>query len=115
LLTTESGKPFESGASFGNWFRDRCEEAGVPARAHGLRKTGPTLAAQAGASASELMAMWGWSTLAQAELYTKSANRAVLGGSAASKLMLGYQGMAQTENTIPRTSEPSAGTGRKAE
>lgn len=114
FLTTETGKPFKSGASFGNWFRDRCEEAGVPSRAHGLRKTGPVLAAQAGASASELMAMWGWATLAQAEHYTRSADKVILGGSAASKLMAGYTEMVQKGNTIPRTSEPGAGTERKA-
>lgn len=115
FLVTESGQPFSSGASFGNWFRDRCEEAGVPSRAHGLRKTGPVLAAQAGASASELMAMWGWATLAQAELYTRSANKEILGGSAASKLMAGYTEMVQNGNVIPRTSEPGAGIERKAE
>ncbi|WP_193336201.1 tyrosine-type recombinase/integrase [Devosia beringensis] len=109
LLVTERGTAFESSNSFGNWFRDRCEEAGVPSRAHGLRKTGPTLAAQAGASASELMAMWGWSTLAQAEHYTRSASKEVLGGSAASKLMAGYQ----TENAISRISDGSAVTARK--
>lgn len=114
FLATETGKPFSSGASFGNWFRDRCEEAGVPSRAHGLRKTGPVLAAQAGATASELMAMWGWATLAQAEHYTRSANKEILGGSAASKLMAGYNEMVQTGNAIPRTSKPGAGKERKA-
>ena len=114
FLVTEAGKPFKSGASFGNWFRDRCEEAGVPSRAHGLRKTGPVLAAQAGATANELMAMWGWATLAQAEHYTRSADKEILGGSAASKLMAGYTEMVQSGNAIPRTSEPGAGTGRKA-
>lgn len=113
FLITEHGKPFRSGASFGNWFRERCDEAGVPARAHGLRKTGPVLAAQAGATASELMAMWGWATLAQAEHYTRSASKEILGGSAASKLMAGYTEMVQSGNAIPRTSEPGAGTGRK--
>lgn len=114
LIKTETGNPFKSGASFGNWFRDRCDEAGVPSRAHGLRKTGPVLAAQAGATASELMAMWGWATLAQADHYTKSASKEVLGGSAASKLMAGYTEMVQSGNAIPRTSEPGAGTERKA-
>lgn len=109
FLVTELGKPFSSGASFGNWFRDRCEEAGVPARAHGLRKTGPALAAECGATASELMAMWGWSTLAQAELYTKSANREILGGSAAAKLMSGYTNLVQSGNNIPRTFDGGAG------
>jgi hypothetical protein len=38
LLTTQTGKPF-SAAGFGNWFRDRCNEAGLPhCSAHGLRK-----------------------------------------------------------------------------
>lgn len=112
FLTTERGQPFASGASFGNWFEDRCKEAGVTARAHGLRKLGPTLAAEAGATASELMAMWGWTTLEQAELYTRSANRQLLGGAAAAKLMAAFSG-AQTENNIPRTFDVGAGISKK--
>ncbi|MGC1354424.1 MAG: tyrosine-type recombinase/integrase [Xanthobacteraceae bacterium] len=40
FLTTSSGRPFKTAASFGNWFRDRCNEAGLPTgiSAHGLRK-----------------------------------------------------------------------------
>jgi integrase len=38
-LVNEWGRPFTD-AGFGNWFRDRCIEAGVPGRAHGLRKAG---------------------------------------------------------------------------
>lgn len=115
FLVSETGQPFASGASFGNWFKERCDEAEVPSRAHGLRKTGPVMAAQAGASASELMAMWGWATLAQAEHYTRTANKEILGGSAASKLMTGYTDMVQSGNTTPRTSESGAGIGRKVE
>jgi integrase len=39
FLTTSFGKPFAK-AGFGNWFRDRCNEAGLPKgiSAHGLRK-----------------------------------------------------------------------------
>jgi integrase len=38
LLTTQGGKPF-SAAGFGNWFRDRCDKAGLQhCSAHGLRK-----------------------------------------------------------------------------
>lgn len=103
FLISETGGAFASGASFGNWFRDRCTEAKVSARAHGLRKLGPALAAESGASALELMAMWGWTTLAQAELYTRSANRRILGDSAASKLLAGYEESAQNANAIPRT------------
>jgi integrase len=114
FLVTERGNPFSSGASFGNWFEDRCKEAEVDVRAHGLRKLGPTLAAEAGATASELMAMWGWTTLEQAELYTRSASRQVLGDAAAAKLMAAYS-VAQTENNIPRTFDAGAGMEKKAE
>lgn len=107
LLVTEKGEPFASAASFGNWFAERCREAGVSARAHGLRKLGSTLAAEAGATAHELMAMWGWTTLAQAELYTKAIDRKRLGAMAATKLLLGFE--VQTANDIPRTSDEGAG------
>lgn len=113
FLTSGTGQPFASAASFGNWFRDRCIEAEVPARAHGLRKLGTALAAEAGASANELMAMFGWTTLEQPELYTRSANREILGDSAASKLLTGYHALVQTETNIPRTSETGAGIAEK--
>lgn len=90
FLLTDWGRPFASGASFGNWFEERCKEAKVAARADGLRKLGPTLAAEWGATSQELMAMWGWTTLAQAELYTRSANRRKLGDQAAEKLLAGF-------------------------
>lgn len=111
FLVSERGEPFASGASFGNWFADRCGEAKVSGRAHGLRKLGPTLAAEFGASAHELMAMWGWVTLEQAELYTKSANRERLGASAATKLQAGYDEL--IANNTPRTFETGAGIERK--
>lgn len=111
LLVTEHGLPFASSASFGNWFADRCREAGVSARAHGLRKLGSTLAAEQGASAHELMAMWGWTTLAQAELYTRAADRKRLGTTAASKLMAGFA--EQKANSIPRTFDEGAGMEQK--
>ena len=40
FVVTEQGKPF-SVEGFGNWFRDRCKEVGLPhCTAHGLRKAG---------------------------------------------------------------------------
>jgi len=75
FLVTSRGTPFGSAASLGNWFRDACVAAAVPGRLHGLRKAGATIAADAGASAHELMAMFGWKRLAEAELYTEAANR----------------------------------------
>jgi hypothetical protein len=41
----------------GNWFRDACEAASVPSRAHGMRKAGATRAANNGATEAELEAI----------------------------------------------------------
>lgn len=73
-LVTTFGKPFTANG-FGNWFRRKCVKAGVPGRAHGLRKLGATILADNGASAHQLMAVFGWDTLKQAEVYTRAADR----------------------------------------
>lgn len=74
-LVTDFGKPFTS-QGFGNWFRKQCDEAGLPhCSAHGLRKAGATIAAEAGATEHELMAMFGWESPMQAAIYTRKANR----------------------------------------
>lgn len=88
FLTTERGKPFSSAASFGNWFAKQVKDAGLPdeCRAHGLRKAGATIAADEGASAHELMAMFGWSRLGMAELYTREADKKRLARSASERL-----------------------------
>lgn len=75
FLATAGGMPFRSAASFGNWFGKACRAADVPGRAHGLRKAGATIAAEAGASAHQLMAMFGWTKLEEAERYTRGADR----------------------------------------
>jgi integrase len=78
FLVTEYGKAFTS-AGFGNWFRTRCDEAELfGLSAHGVRKAAATRAAENGATAHQLMAMFGWLTLKQAELYTRLAERARL-------------------------------------
>lgn len=75
FLVTAHGKPFTA-AGFGNWFRDRCNEAGLPhCSAHGVRKAAAARAADNGATTHELMAMFGWLNLRMAEHYTKAANR----------------------------------------
>jgi len=67
FLVTEQGKPFTE-AGFTNWFRDRCAEAALPDRsAHGLRKASATRAAENGATTHQLMAIFGWLTIKQAE------------------------------------------------
>jgi integrase len=81
FLMNDWGRPFTD-AGFGNWFRDRCVEAGVPGRAHGLRKAGATIAANNGATSRQLMAIFGWETLKEAERYTRSADQLRLAESA---------------------------------
>ena len=75
FVVTDQGRPFTV-AGFGNWFRERCNEAGlVHCSAHGLRKSAATVAAENGATAHELMAIFGWLTLQEAERYTRAAER----------------------------------------
>jgi hypothetical protein len=88
-LTTERGTPFGSAASFGNWFADRCKEAGVPGRAHGLRKASAIRHALHGATAHELMAWHGWKTIQEAQEYVEQANKMKLIDNAAAKLISG--------------------------
>jgi integrase len=77
FLVNDWDRPFTDGG-FGNWFRDRCVEAGVPGRAHGLRKAGATIAANNGATSRQLMAIFGWDTLKEAERYTRGADQRLL-------------------------------------
>ena len=42
--------------------------------AQGLRKAGAKIAAESGATTHQLMLIYGWETLKQAEIYTREAN-----------------------------------------
>jgi integrase len=75
FLATEKGTPFTSAASLGMWFGKACRAAKVPGRLHGLRKAGATIAAEHGATVHQLMAMYGWMKMDEAELYTREADR----------------------------------------
>lgn len=88
FLVAERGRPFQAPESFGAWFRKRCDEAGLPdeCTAHGVRKAGATIAANNGASAHELMAMYAWSRISMAERYTKAADHTRLARSAAERI-----------------------------
>jgi integrase len=57
FLTTAFGKPYTSNG-FGNWFRDRCNEAGLPhCSFHGLRKAAARRLAEAGCTPHEIAAI----------------------------------------------------------
>jgi len=75
FLLTEAGVPF-SAAGFGNWFRDRCNEAGLPhCSAHGLRKACATRLANAGCTPEQIKAVTGHKTLSEVARYTKAADQ----------------------------------------
>ncbi|WP_298106487.1 tyrosine-type recombinase/integrase [Bradyrhizobium sp.] len=76
FLITAQGKPFTA-AGFGNYFRDICRQAGLPERctSHGLRKAAATYLAELGFTDHQLMAWFGWTSISQAQVYTKTANR----------------------------------------
>lgn len=79
-LVTEFGKPFTA-SGFGNKMREWCDDAGLPqCSAHGCRKAGATIAAENGASIHGLMAIYGWKTLKQAEIYTREVDMMRLAG-----------------------------------
>jgi integrase len=76
-IRRESGKPFPSAETLGNWFNKACKEADIPdgMRLHSLRKTAASLDAENGWTANELMAKYGWLDIREAELYTRQADR----------------------------------------
>src|SRR5690606_40190262 len=87
LLLNENGGPFKP-ASFGNWFGDRCREAGLGKgyNAHGLRKAGARRLAEAGCTAHEIMSITGHQTIAEVDRYTRAANRTQMAQDGMAKL-----------------------------
>jgi integrase len=82
FLVNDWSRPFTDG-SFGNKFRDWCNQAKLyHCSAHGLRKAGATIAANNGATAHQLMAIFGWDTIKEAEKYTAKADQQRLAESA---------------------------------
>ena len=87
LLVTEYGRPF-SVAGFGNWFRDRCNEAGLPqCTAHGLRKALARRAADLGATQPQLKAVGQWTNDAEVATYTAGAEQRALADAAIGKVI----------------------------
>jgi integrase len=106
FLQTEHGKPFTA-AGFGNWFRDRCDEAGLhQCTAHGLKKAGATIAAENGATTRQLMAMFDWETVAMAEVYTKAAEQKRLAGEAMGLISLDRSGNENCRTNLPDAVAP---------
>jgi len=76
FLTTSFGNSFTA-AGFGNWFRERCNEACLPRHcaAHGLRKAACRRLAEAGCSTNVIASISGHTTLTEVARYTKAADQ----------------------------------------
>ncbi len=77
FIVTEFGAPYTA-KGFGGWFRERCDEAGLPKHcsAHGLRKAACRRLAEAGCSANQIAAISGHRTLNEVARYTRAADQA---------------------------------------
>src|SRR5262245_1276185 len=85
FVTTRHGKPFQ-GSAFSRWFREECDEAGLPhCSAHGLRKAAARRLAEAGCTAHEIGAITGHASLTELVRYTRAADQRRLAEAAMSK------------------------------
>jgi integrase len=101
FIVGEGGQPLTK-ESFGNLFREACNQAQVAGSAHGVRKIAATTAANNGATTQQLKALFGWTSDQMAEIYTKTADRDRLGRAAGH--MLGNVDRVQNDG---RTNSPS--------
>jgi len=86
FLQTSFGKHF-TGAGLGNWFRDACNDAGLPqCSAHGLRKAISRLLAEHGATNQQGRAVTGHKTDKEFDHYAAKASRELMAGEAMANL-----------------------------
>jgi integrase len=115
FLVTKDGKPF-SPDGFGNWFRIRCDEAGLPQCSfHGLRKLAATRLADAGCSERQIMSITGHKSVSEVSRYTKARDQSLLAEQAMAKVLTtGRQGdRAEGEQKLSSTPNPLDKTGSK--
>lgn len=101
FLITEYGNPFTA-EGFGNWFKDRCLEAGLQkCTAHGLRKAATKAVIEAGKTTAQAGGLTGHRTLAEIDHYSAKRDQAALADSAVEALT----------RTKKRTKKPNLSTG----
>jgi integrase len=94
FILTQYGKAF-SAPGFSAWFTERAVMAGVHERTpHGLRKAAGRRMAEAGASAKEIAAVLGHTSLDEVETYTRDADQRRLADAAMEKLVRAEAGTA---------------------
>ena len=97
-MLTEYGQPFTA-PGFGNWFKERCREAGLRhMSAHSLRKAALRRMAEAGCSEDQIAAVSGHRDTREIRVYVAAANRAKMAN----------EGMGRTLASLaPAHSEPA--------
>lgn len=86
FIISERGMPYTK-ESFGNWFKKRCVEAGLPhCSAHGLRKAAARRMAEMGLSNQLIKAITGHATDSEVTRYTKHADQAARAEMAMAKI-----------------------------
>jgi integrase len=91
-LLTSHGKQFTD-AGFGNWMRERCDEAELPeCTSHGLKKAAATICANMGATDRQMMMLFDWKSEKMANVYTAKANKEKLAADAARLLGEFFEG-----------------------
>src|SRR5579883_2237439 len=111
FTVTEFCRPFTV-AGFGNWFRHRCDEAGLTGRsAHGLRKALQTIGAEDGLTDRELMALAGHERAKRRRATRRNRDHRALAASGMAKLA---EGRFKNETVPPgNSSEKRDSRGRK--
>jgi integrase len=108
FLLSERGAPYTSD-SFGNWFRDRCNEAGLPhCSAHGLRKAAATRLANIGCSNEMIKAILGHRSDSALAPYVRAADQRRLATEAMRRLI------ASKEHNADKSGPPKQKGGPKA-
>jgi integrase len=105
FLVTEWGKPFTN-AGFGNWFRDKCDEAGLPqCTAHGLRKAIMRRLAELHMGNQSLKAVSGHSRDEEVATYTREVNQSRMADHAIAALSRWESGESPAEIPLLGSSE----------
>ncbi|WP_075996323.1 tyrosine-type recombinase/integrase [Salaquimonas pukyongi] len=106
FLLTSRGMPFTA-AGFGNFFRAACDNAGLKnCSAHGLRKRMAKRLAESGATANQIKAVTGHTSLSEVARYTAAAESALLADQA-------FDLLSDTK-TEQKVSQPKAVVGKKS-
>ncbi len=111
FLVSNTGRPFASAASFGNWVKKLTKAAGIPhCSAHGLRKASACKLAELGLTDLQIMAWNGWKNLKQVQEYTRGMNRKVMADAGALKIEEGYK----SNKSVPLSSDGDGSGTNKA-